>query len=456
MNAGLIQAINGSVPQANIRGEYLKTVEEVRNTTFGSVLSNIAASQKQSEVNLEDDETEVNLDNAILNIFNATTVEELIAGLKMSGLSIPELQKVQEIDELNHLSDVDISNLLDKIMPLLEQAGLSESEILAASTATNLWSLLTIVDEIGPKLFSEIVSSLEGKSIIPKEHAIELLTILKLVAIKAPETDLTMKQEQQLFSLQGFIVAAEERFERTLHTNQSKNNIMNLIEARQVIRFVMPNEQKHEDLKKSPKETVINPLSTMRSNAPLVPVELAVEHKHGQLKEIPRETMQQTIPTALVALKTDVAPAELESRNNARNETLLREMQAIFKRSNFGQTGGTNRLLIKLYPEHLGQVRIELMQINGVMTARILASSALGKEMLDSQLHQLRSAFLQQNLQVERIDISQMLDNTTKNEHKHGMFNQHFKHEQDEPKEEDEQNKEEELTFQEYLIELEA
>ena len=65
-------------------------------------------------------------------------------------------------------------------------------------------------------------------------------------------------------------------------------------------------------------------------------------------------------------------------------------MQNIFKRSNFGQTGGTNRLLIKLYPEHLGQVRIELLQVNGVMTARILASTALGKEMLDSQLHQLR------------------------------------------------------------------
>ena len=114
-------------------------------------------------------------------------------------------------------------------------------------------------------------------------------------------------------------------------------------------------------------------------------------------------------------------------------------MQNIFKRSNFGQTGGTNRLLIKLYPEHLGQVRIELLQVNGVMTARILASTALGKEMLDSQLHQLRSAFLQQNLQVERIDVSQTLQDTSRND-RDQAFNQHFRKEQENSDEHQEQN----------------
>ena len=417
----MIQTIFGKTPQLNIPGENFQAINGVGNAAFGSVLSNITASQKKPEVNLEDSEAEVAIDNAILTIFSATTVEELIDGLNLGDLSVPELQMVQESDEFSPLSALDISNLIDKVMPLLEQAGLSETEILAASTATDIWSLLTIVDEIGPKLFSEIAGALEGKSIIPKEQAIELLTILKTVAIIAPETDLTMKQEQQLFSLQGFLVAAEERFESTLHTNQNRNNVVQLMEARQIIRFVMPNEKNHENLKDTPKGTV-----------------------------------QQLQMNVLGTMRTEAAPAELESRNNARNETLFREMEAIFKRSSFGHTGGTNRLLIKLYPEHLGQVRIELLQTNGVMTARILVSSALGKEMLDSQLHQLRSAFLQQNLQVERVDISQMLEDTTKNEHKHGMFNQHFKHEQEDTKEQDEQNKEEEITFQEYMIELEA
>ena len=50
-----------------------------------------------------------------------------------------------------------------------------------------------------------MTNALEGKGGIPKEQAIELLAFLKAVAIAAPKTDLTMKQEQQVFSLQGFL-----------------------------------------------------------------------------------------------------------------------------------------------------------------------------------------------------------------------------------------------------------
>ena len=169
-----------------------------------------------------------------------------------------------------------------------------------------------------------------------------------------------------------------------------------------------------------------------------------------------KDASQQVASSALgtvVTAKGELTLTEVENRNNARNEALIKEMQTIFKRSNFGQTDGTNRLLIKLYPEHLGQVRIELLQVNGIMTARILASTALGKEMLDSQLHQLRSAFLQQNLQVERIDVSQTLQDTAKND-RDQAFNQHFRKEGQETDEQQEQNDEEEMTFQEYMIEL--
>ena len=62
-------------------------------------------------------------------------------------------------------------------------------------------------------------------------------------------------------------------------------------------------------------------------------------------------------------------------------------------RVQFGQAGGANRLVLKLFPEHLGTIRIELIQKDGMLTARILASTALGKEMLDSNSSQLRQGF---------------------------------------------------------------
>ena len=112
-------------------------------------------------------------------------------------------------------------------------------------------------------------------------------------------------------------------------------------------------------------------------------------------------------------------------------------------------------MLIKLYPEHLGQIRIELHETNGVLSARILASTALAKGMLDSQMHQLRNALAQQNLQVERIDVTQSIQETSKNDREQA-FNEQFKREQQEESNKDNSQTEEEMTFDEFMIELEV
>ena len=63
------------------------------------------------------------------------------------------------------------------------------------------------------------------------------------------------------------------------------------------------------------------------------------------LKEVPKETVQPVSESTDRQREVKLTLTELENRNNTRNEALIREMQNIFKRSNFGQTGGTNRLL---------------------------------------------------------------------------------------------------------------
>jgi len=66
---------------------------------------------------------------------------------------------------------------------------------------------------------------------------------------------------------------------------------------------------------------------------------------------------------------------------------------------------GTNKLFIKLYPEHLGSIRIELLQDKGTITAKMVASSGTAKELLDSGINQLKDAFSMQNIQVDKIDV---------------------------------------------------
>lgn len=91
---------------------------------------------------------------------------------------------------------------------------------------------------------------------------------------------------------------------------------------------------------------------------------------------------------------------------DSRTNELIREFSNILAKSQLSQTPGASRLLIRLYPEQLGSLRIELLQKDGMMMARIMASTNMAKNMLDSQLHSLKQVFIQQNIQVDKLEIT--------------------------------------------------
>ncbi|BAC13517.1 hypothetical conserved protein [Oceanobacillus iheyensis HTE831] len=72
---------------------------------------------------------------------------------------------------------------------------------------------------------------------------------------------------------------------------------------------------------------------------------------------------------------------------------------------------GSSGLSIKLSPEQLGDMTIRMAKVNGEMTVRILVSSMAAKEMLDSNLHQLRNIFSPHQVIVEKQDVSMTLNN---------------------------------------------
>ncbi|WP_438317607.1 flagellar hook-length control protein FliK [Sporosarcina sp. FA9] len=405
INITMSQTVTGISSQGQTSGMQSGNLKE--NSGFGSIFSGIMAGLPATPI-VTEVISEGATDSALLAILNAKTLEELNAVLNAIGvedldatIKINDFFKMTELENL----EIDPQRLMDNILPLLDA-----------------------IDTLTPQFFKNLLTSLEGKGEIPKEQAIDLLAFLKTIEVAAPKTDLHVRQEQQVFSLQSMIATIANNFETNLNA-KSNGNIELVQLPQQIMRFVMQSD------------------TNQSSN-----------NNDGNPKEAPKDTQTQAISAAssnLANIKSDLPATEVENRNNARNETLLKEMQNLFKRSNFGQAGGTNRLLVKLYPEHLGQVRIELIQTNGVMTARILASTALGKEMLDSQLHQLRASFQQQNLQVDRIDITQTLQDTTRNG-RDQAFNQHFKQEQETTEQQQNHDPEDEMTFQEYMIELEA
>ncbi len=63
--------------------------------------------------------------------------------------------------------------------------------------------------------------------------------------------------------------------------------------------------------------------------------------------------------------------------------------------------------VLKLMPEHLGQVEVKLTMTNGQLTASITTESLMAKEALESNLAALRSSLQNQGVTVERLVVSQ-------------------------------------------------
>ena len=166
---------------------------------------------------------------------------------------------------------------------------------------------------------------------------------------------------------------------------------------------------------------------------------------YGLLGVLLEALTQNTIQT-----RPNTFQVTLPQAQPGQSEALLKEMQAIINKAQISQNQGVTRLMIKLYPENLGTLRVELVQQNGILTARMLASTAAGREMIDNQLHQLKQAFVQQGLQVERIDVGQTLQDTDRNNREQqGFFNQFFKRQQQEQENKKEQK--EQQSFEEFL-----
>lgn len=88
-------------------------------------------------------------------------------------------------------------------------------------------------------------------------------------------------------------------------------------------------------------------------------------------------------------------------------QQFLKQFQQLIKGSLTVSKDGVHTMSIKLFPENLGRVDVQLTQMNGVITAKFLTSQSSTKELIEGQIAQLRQALIQQNIQVDRIEVTQ-------------------------------------------------
>ncbi|MFS0637481.1 flagellar hook-length control protein FliK [Mesobacillus foraminis] len=156
--------------------------------------------------------------------------------------------------------------------------------------------------------------------------------------------------------------------------------------------------------------------------------------------------VQRTLPFSL----TSVDKGALVSA-----EQLIKQFESVLSRASFHTVNGTQKLTIKLFPEHLGSVRVELIQKDDAMIARILTSSSTTKEVLESQVSSLRQAFASQGIGIERIEIAQQQP-VQQERFTRDFQQQHGKQEKHETERDRENNsKETDASFEEILLNTE-
>jgi flagellar hook-length control protein FliK len=361
---------------------------------LGQVLNSSATGDQEQAITIED----------MSNILGVTSLTDLN---KLLNSSIDEATLSNEsisLDKLGELLGVNVEDLQAAIQKLTGDD----------TQAKDVWDLLAGIDQNAFALMQNLMSSISGEkgATVSQTQASDVLKFLKLVELAAPKTDLVLNQELQVFQVKEWISALSTKVEQLL--NQASSSQLPLVKSKDVQPLMINLTDA------SANESVTTTLTETKGTA--------------------NTTVTLTLPT----------------NKASQAETFVKEFQAIMNRSQTSNAQGMTKLLIKLYPENLGTIRVELVQKDGVMTARLLASTALGKEMLDSQLNSLKQGLVNQNIQLDRIDVAQALSDASRQEKGQNQFNQSFKQQAQDQDAKNKDEQDEELTFSDYLMEMEV
>lgn len=129
-----------------------------------------------------------------------------------------------------------------------------------------------------------------------------------------------------------------------------------------------------------------------------------------QGESLAQPVISTSIPTTAGSLQT---MQTFETANAARTYTVPSSQfpeqvtQIFVKQMNLTQTNGLHQAKLVLHPEALGQVNVTITSHNGVITAQFTAETQAGRELLDNQMLNLRTALTQNGLQVDRLEVTQ-------------------------------------------------
>lgn len=348
------------------------------------------------------------------DIVEATTLEEALELLDIPVDGTAQFVEIEQqlipVDEL--LSTENLAAIVELPIEQLQQ---TIQQLNPEVEATDIWSIV----EAAPQLLEQLSAKLETEQLTePEEKLVQLLKLVQLVG-QSSETNYT--QQVQLEDLQQVFVKLSAELQQVVGQQLNQQT------SQQVVTTPVP--------QMTQVETKVEAVQSSSNNS---------AQNESLLNQSAQPTVSSTIKTVNVTLP---------SNPTSQAEALAKEVAQLMAKSQMTQGTGNIKLMLKLFPENLGQIRIEIFQQNGIISARLLASTPLGKDLIESSMNQLKTALVSQNVQVDRIDVAAALQETDKNFRDQSFLNQSFNQREQEKNEEEQVEQEEQKTFTELLTE---
>lgn len=350
-------------------------------------------------------------DNAVVKL-TATDVKDLLAFLSKDDLLDVE-EGLQLLDQLisnsnedlltmieNYLgmSHIQFQNLLSNVMEKLQIEG--------GEGQSDLAKLLQVIEKMGDLTASQLGNVLDKDSL-------KLIRASKLYELMAKNQD-SLNEESSKLDFKALSAKLTSFLEgNTLKSDQAASRLAFLKQTFSSI-------STSSSLKEEPTRTS----STTKTDIITGSVQFMQMSRPEQLT--------LTLPNGTKQVQT---------------EQLIKQFESILARSQFSNVNGVQRLFLQLNPGHLGSLRIEIIQQDSVMVAKIVTSTQAAKEAIEGQLNQLKQAFNSQNIQVERVEISQQTAGQERFLNRDG--------EQEQARQEQAERKEEQTTDQDFISSFE-
>ncbi|KYG35762.1 flagellar hook-length control protein FliK [Priestia endophytica] len=164
-----------------------------------------------------------------------------------------------------------------------------------------------------------------------------------------------------------------------------------------------------------------------------------------------QHNLVSTIPSGTMS-KVHQLVFYIGNNGSSQEDQLVRQLQQAFQRSSLFVHGNQTKLLIKLNPEELGTITVQLVKQQNKLTATIVTSTSATKEMLEHHLHHLKSALTHQGVQVEKMEVLQQF---SASEGSDAELKRDSRDEEGKQKEQQSKEQKEENRFEEILKELE-